>query len=109
VDHSLPEHYNTSSTTPVVASPGVAAISAASAQHDTTKPHEYCRRFYAIFANLIATTLLSAPDGSIVSTALPTISQTLKHGHQCRVGCQYLLPDWVSFVFQAQCHHSANE
>lgn len=43
-------------------------------------PHVYGWRFYAIFGGLIATTLLSALDGAIVATALPTIAATLDLG-----------------------------
>ena len=50
------------------------------AQQDATQPPQYDWRFYAIFGSLIAATLLSALDGSIVSTALPTIAETLDLG-----------------------------
>jgi len=40
----------------------------------------YTWRFYTIYASLIAATVLSALDGSIVSTALPTIAETLDLG-----------------------------
>ena len=43
-------------------------------------PHKYGWRFYAIYSSLIASSLLSALDGSIVSTALPTIAETLDMG-----------------------------
>lgn len=42
--------------------------------------HHYPPSFYAIFTTLIATTLLSALDGSIVATALPTITSVLHSG-----------------------------
>ncbi|KAK3385170.1 major facilitator superfamily domain-containing protein [Podospora didyma] len=47
---------------------------------DTAAPVKYNWRFWAIFASLVAATLLSALDGSIVSTALPTIAETLDMG-----------------------------
>ena len=50
------------------------------AQQDAAQPPQYGWRFYAIFGSLIAATLLSALDGAIVSTALPTIAETLDLG-----------------------------
>ena len=50
------------------------------AQQDPAQPSQYDWRFYAIFGSLIAATLLSALDGAIVSTALPTIAETLDLG-----------------------------
>ncbi|KAG4442680.1 hypothetical protein IFR05_001865 [Cadophora sp. M221] len=43
-------------------------------------PHVYGWRFWAVFSGLVATTLLSALDGAIVATALPTIADTLDLG-----------------------------
>lgn len=42
--------------------------------------HHYGWRFYAVYSGLIAATLVSALDGSIVATALPTIAATLDSG-----------------------------
>lgn len=47
---------------------------------DAAQPQKYGWRFYAIYSSLIAATVLSALDGSIVSTALPTIAETLDLG-----------------------------
>jgi len=48
--------------------------------HPEEAPHVYGWRFYAVFSGLVATTLLSALDGAIVATALPTIAATLDLG-----------------------------
>jgi len=47
---------------------------------DDVEAHHYGWRFYAVYSGLIATTLLSALDGAIVATALPTIAATLETG-----------------------------
>ncbi|KAH7398104.1 major facilitator superfamily domain-containing protein [Cadophora sp. MPI-SDFR-AT-0126] len=52
--------------------------------------HVYSWGFWAVFAGLIATTLLSALDGAIVATALPTIAETL------HLGADYV---WVANIY----------
>lgn len=47
---------------------------------DLEEKHVYSWGFWAVFAGLVATTLLSALDGAIVATALPTIAETLHLG-----------------------------
>ncbi|KAL9120108.1 MAG: hypothetical protein Q9187_003342 [Circinaria calcarea] len=49
-------------------------------QQQSTEKNRYGGRFWAIFAGLSLTALLSALDGSIVSTALPTILRELNVG-----------------------------
>ncbi|KAK1758833.1 major facilitator superfamily domain-containing protein [Echria macrotheca] len=49
-------------------------------EQETASQQQYNWRFWAIFGSLVAATLLSALDGSIVSTALPTIAETLDMG-----------------------------
>jgi hypothetical protein len=44
------------------------------------KPH-YGFAFWAIFAGLVLTALISALDGSVISTALPTIIHDLEAGN----------------------------
>ena len=44
------------------------------------KPH-YGFAFWAIFAALVLTTMLSALDGSVVSTAMPTIIREIEAGN----------------------------
>lgn len=68
-------------TASVVAAPTrLADHSAATDTGDVPQPQQYGWRFYAVYSGLIAATLLSALDGSIVSTALPTIASTLDLG-----------------------------
>lgn len=50
----------------------------ASEEHKGKTPHGW--QFWAAFAGLVAATLLSALDGSIVATALPTIARELNAG-----------------------------
>ncbi|KAK4035027.1 major facilitator superfamily domain-containing protein [Parachaetomium inaequale] len=52
---------------------------ATASEEDDGKTH-YGWRFWAVFAGLVAATLLSALDGSIVATALPTIARELNAG-----------------------------
>ncbi|KAI9768098.1 MAG: hypothetical protein M1840_005132 [Geoglossum simile] len=58
---------------------GRAPTSVAPGQDIPHKPH-YGFAFWAIFAGLVLTALISALDGSIVSTALPTIVRDLEAG-----------------------------
>jgi MFS family permease len=53
--------------------------SRATASDEPEKTH-YGWRFWAVFAGLVGATLLSALDGSIVATALPTIARALDAG-----------------------------
>lgn len=49
-------------------------------QEQTAEKAHYGRRFWSIFTGLSLTALLSALDGSIVSTAVPTIVGDLNAG-----------------------------
>ncbi|KAL2130489.1 hypothetical protein VTI74DRAFT_6343 [Chaetomium olivicolor] len=53
--------------------------SATASEEENGKTH-YGWRFWAVFVGLVAATLLSALDGSIVATALPTIARELNAG-----------------------------
>ncbi|KAK4235658.1 major facilitator superfamily protein [Achaetomium macrosporum] len=52
---------------------------ATASEEENGKTH-YGWRFWAVFTGLVAATLLSALDGSIVATALPTIARELNAG-----------------------------
>jgi len=49
-------------------------------QVDVAGKTHYGRQLWAVFAALVAATLLSALDGAIVATALPTIALSLDAG-----------------------------
>lgn len=50
------------------------------ASNEAAKKTHYSSLFWAIFAGLVLTAMVSALDGSVVSTAMPTIVRDLQAG-----------------------------
>jgi hypothetical protein len=53
-----------------------------STQRNTASPKKYPWRFWAVFVSLSVTGLLAAVEGTVTSTALPTIAEDLEAGEQ---------------------------
>ncbi|EHK99460.1 putative Uncharacterized MFS-type transporter [Glarea lozoyensis 74030] len=53
-----------------------------STQKNTSGPKKYPWRFWAVFVSLSVTGLLAALEGTVTSTALPTIAKDLEAGEQ---------------------------
>jgi hypothetical protein len=51
-------------------------------QKTTATPKRYSWRFWAVFVSLSVTGLLAAVEGTVTSTALPTIAKDLEAGEQ---------------------------
>jgi hypothetical protein len=60
---------------------GTASVPVVPAREETLEKPQYGFVFWAIFAGLALTAMVSALDGSIVSTALPTIVRDLQSGN----------------------------